>query len=66
MPDNVDQKAADEIKDNNTLTKKEEDDIIKKYRDLDEKVNDYYLKPRAPLKEDPVFELFDKVEKEKD
>lgn len=66
MPANVDVQESGEIKENNTLTKKEEDVILKKLDELTDKINDYYLKPREPLKEDPVFELFDKVNKERE
>lgn len=63
MPDNTDQQESQEIKDNNTLTTKGEDDTIKRMNVLQDKINDYYLKRREPLKEDPVFEEFEKINK---
>jgi len=63
VPDNTDQQESQEIKDNNTLTEKGEDDTIKRMNVLQDKINDYYLKRREPLKEDPVFEEFEKINK---
>jgi hypothetical protein len=66
MPDNVASQEASEIKENNSLTKSEDDVILKRFSEIETKVNDFYLKPREQLKEDPVFELFDKVDKMRD
>jgi hypothetical protein len=63
MPDN-DLQESTEIKENNQLTMKQEDDTLRKLEDTHTKINDYYLKRREPLKEDPAFELFDKIERE--
>lgn len=63
MPDNVADQESSEIKEKNTLTSGEEDGIMKRFSELETKVNDFYLKPREPLKDDPVFEEFDKIEK---
>jgi hypothetical protein len=66
MPDNVASQEASEIKENNSLTKSEDEATIKRFDELTTKVNDFYLKPRPPLNDDPVFELFDKVDKMRD
>jgi hypothetical protein len=66
MPENVDNKEITEIKQNDTLTKQEDDNIMQKLDSLTEKVNDFYLKIPPPKKEDPIFELFDKMDKERE
>lgn len=61
-----DQQESTEIKETNLGTQKEEDGTIKRFNELNDKVNDFYLKRREPLKDDPVFEEFEKINSRRD
>jgi hypothetical protein len=61
MPDQVEINSENQ---KNDLTKQENDVILKKITDFEEKINNFYLKNREPLKNDPVFEHFERIMKE--
>ena len=57
----ADNQEASEIKEKNTLTSDDSDGIVKRYDDLSVKVNDFFLKRKEPLKDDPKFENIERL-----